>query len=205
MLEWFGYVASVVVATSLLMNSLLRLRWINLGGALLFAVYGALLGAWPVFGLNLFIVFINAYYLYQIYTQKEYFKLLEVRSTNLYLQDFLAYYRDDIQRFFPGYEFRSTDQNENYFVLRNMQVVGLFLARRHDAETLLVELDYAVPEYRDFKLANFIFKTQAERFRQRGYTKLYAKAQSPAHNTYLRRIGFTEISIDEVVYFLRRL
>ena len=40
MIEWIGYIASIVIATSMLMNSLLKLRWINLVGAILFSTYG---------------------------------------------------------------------------------------------------------------------------------------------------------------------
>lgn len=47
-LEWFGYTASVVVAISLTMSSILKLRWYNLLGATLFSAYGFLIHAYPV-------------------------------------------------------------------------------------------------------------------------------------------------------------
>ena len=50
--EWFGYAASVVVAVSLLMSSLIKLRWINMVGSLMFTGYGLLIGAYPVALLN---------------------------------------------------------------------------------------------------------------------------------------------------------
>ena len=46
--EWFGYAASVVVAISLTMSSIIKLRWFNLTGAAMFSVYGFVIGAWPV-------------------------------------------------------------------------------------------------------------------------------------------------------------
>jgi len=62
-LELLGYLASSLIAISLMMRSLNKLRIINLVGALLFTVYGSILGAYPVAVLNAFIVLVNVYYL----------------------------------------------------------------------------------------------------------------------------------------------
>jgi hypothetical protein len=64
-LEMIGYLASVLVAISLMMRSLTKLRVINLSGSLLFAVYGFLIGAYPVAALNAFIVGVNVFYLWK--------------------------------------------------------------------------------------------------------------------------------------------
>jgi hypothetical protein len=61
--EIIGYIASALVAVSLMMSSILKLRVINLVGAALFTVYGLLIGAYPVAVMNLFIVLIDLYYL----------------------------------------------------------------------------------------------------------------------------------------------
>jgi hypothetical protein len=50
------------------MRSLLKLRVINLTGALLFTIYGLVIGALPVAALNLFIVLVNIYYLHQMFS-----------------------------------------------------------------------------------------------------------------------------------------
>ena len=41
-LDWFGYAASGVILISLTMSSIVKLRWINLAGAVMFAVFGFL-------------------------------------------------------------------------------------------------------------------------------------------------------------------
>jgi hypothetical protein len=61
--EITGYIASVLVAISLMMSSIIKLRVINLFGAALFTLYGLLIGAYPVAVMNLFIVLIDLYYL----------------------------------------------------------------------------------------------------------------------------------------------
>jgi hypothetical protein len=64
--ELTGYAASVLVAASLMMSNIVRLRVLNMLGALTFVVYGALIEAWPVAFMNTFIVGINIWYLVQM-------------------------------------------------------------------------------------------------------------------------------------------
>lgn len=68
--EWVGYLASVVVAISLMMSNIKKLRWLNLIGAALFVAYGMAIQAYPVAAVNFFIVLIDAYYLVVIYREQ---------------------------------------------------------------------------------------------------------------------------------------
>jgi hypothetical protein len=68
-LELLGYLASILIAISLMMRSLNKLRIINLVGSLLFTVYGSIIGAYPVAVLNAFIVLVNVYYLQKAFKQ----------------------------------------------------------------------------------------------------------------------------------------
>lgn len=67
--EWVGYLASVVVAISLMMSDIKKLRWLNLFGAMLFVAYGMVIQAYPVAAVNFFIVLIDLYYLIKIYRE----------------------------------------------------------------------------------------------------------------------------------------
>ena len=78
--EIIGYVASVLVAISLMMSSILKLRVINLLGAALFTLYGLLIGAYPVAVMNFFIVLIDLYYLCELIPSREQFTLFEVQQ-----------------------------------------------------------------------------------------------------------------------------
>jgi hypothetical protein len=78
--EIIGYIASVLVAISLTMSSILKLRVINLFGAALFTLYGLLIGAYPVAVMNLFIVLIDLYYLREMVSLREHFSLFEVQQ-----------------------------------------------------------------------------------------------------------------------------
>lgn len=67
MIDYLGFIASFVVLISLLMSSIRLLRWINLFGALLFGVYGVLIGSYPTIFMNFGIVLIDIYYLTKMY------------------------------------------------------------------------------------------------------------------------------------------
>ncbi|QYK00908.1 YgjV family protein [Shewanella psychrotolerans] len=69
--EWVGYLASVVVAVSLMMSNIKKLRWWNLIGALLFVAYGVAISAIPVALVNFFIVLIDIYYLVKLYREPD--------------------------------------------------------------------------------------------------------------------------------------
>ncbi|MCL2918579.1 MULTISPECIES: YgjV family protein [Shewanella] len=70
MTEIVGYMASVMVAISLMMKDIIWLRWLNFVGCSLFVAYGVAITAWPVAGMNAFVACINIYHLFKIYRAK---------------------------------------------------------------------------------------------------------------------------------------
>ena len=65
LIEWVGYAASIMIAISLLMTDILKLRIINSIGCVLFAIYGFIVKAYPVGIINTFIFFVNMFYIYK--------------------------------------------------------------------------------------------------------------------------------------------
>ncbi len=191
-LEWIGYSASVIIALSMTMSSIVKFRWINLTGALMFSIYGFLIGAWPVGILNGFIVLTDAYYLFQIYSKKDVFEILEVRPDNRYLIRFLDFHQKDIHSFFPDFSYKPNENTVSYLILRNMAIAGVFIAQRNENRALEVELDYVLPEYRDFKNGRFVYYWLSKKFSESSYTRVWAKACNKSHRKYLKRLGFTE-------------
>lgn len=190
LLQWIGYLASIAIALSMTMTSILKFRWINLAGALTFSIYGFLIGAWPVGFLNAFIALVDIYYLNSIYSKKEVFEILEIRADNRYLIRFLQFHEDDIEKFFPGFSYRPELNTVSFFVLRNMAVAGVFLAHRDQDHRLSVGLDFVLPEYRDFKNGKFIYLRLRDRFINEGFTKIVAEGKSEKYSQYLAKLGF---------------
>lgn len=154
LLEWIGYVASVLVLVSLTMTSIIKLRWYNLAGAILFSSYGFLIGSLPVGIMNFLIVCTNLYNLQKMYKRKEDFKIIEIKENDELLMHFLDYYKKDIKGFFP--DFKMQKGQLGMFVLRDMAVAGIFIGSLQKQE-LRIELDYALPQYRDFKVGSYLY------------------------------------------------
>ncbi|MDF2590815.1 MAG: hypothetical protein K0S75_281 [Clostridia bacterium] len=193
-LEWLGYLSSIIVAISLLMSSIIKLRWYNLLGSILFAVYGYMIHAAPVAAINTIVVFINIYYLYKIYTEKEYFKLIEINEENNYIKGFFDFYKNDITKYFPDFKFTLEGTSTCFFILRNMVPAGIFVASEDDEESLLINLDFVMPEYRDFKIGKYVFEDNEKYFKEKGYKKLYCNASNNEQSAYLKKMGFKKIS-----------
>ena len=69
LIEWIGYLASILIAISMFMKDIVKLRFINLLVSLLFSFYRFSIKTYPVAIINSIIVFINIYYLYKLYNK----------------------------------------------------------------------------------------------------------------------------------------
>lgn len=188
-IELIGYTGSILVAISLMMKSLLRLRIINLFGALFFTAYGIFLGAIPVVFLNGLIVCIDVYYLTQMWRQKDFFTFLEVSPKSEYLRAFVDFYKHGILEIIPSYTYKTEEDLLCFFVLRNMMPAGLFIAKVQGEEAH-IQLDFVIPNYRDFKVARFIFEENAAFFIQRGIRRFVSEGESAIYRTHLEKMGF---------------
>ena len=190
-IDIIGYSGSFLIALSLSMKSISRLRRINLIGASTFAVYGLLVQAYPVFVLNGFISAVDIYYLLQMRKQKDYFELLPIRTNESpFLLRFLEYHANDIKYFFPEFKF---DARKNYliaFVLRNLLPVSLFIAEKKESETLQICLDFSIPAYRDRQNAHYLYHRDQEFFKDLNYRFLITYSDVAAHQKYLIKLGF---------------
>jgi hypothetical protein len=188
-IEYFGTLASVVVAISLMMKNIKHLRLLNLAGSSLFAAYGAAIGSVPVCALNLFCVGIDAWYLLKMRRERSAFALMRVEpGESVYLESFLGFYARDIARFAP--EFGAEDYASAVFVLRDMVPASLVLYRKAPGGVIELLLDYATPTYRDYRNAEYFFEAVARDIALSGGTVFRARATTAAHRAYLERMGF---------------
>ena len=68
-LELFGWLGTAFVIASMLMTNINKLRILNMTGAVISAIYSALIGAWPVVGLNVALTVINTVQLLRLKKQ----------------------------------------------------------------------------------------------------------------------------------------
>ncbi|MDR1901381.1 MAG: hypothetical protein LBQ88_03725 [Treponema sp.] len=201
LIECYGIVASILVALSLTMRNIKMLRIINLIGSFAFALYGILISSIAIVLLNLFTVGVNVYYLVKLYKEAKLQNIFDImfleNEDDMYTHHFIAAYKDDIGRFFPSFSAElEKDSFANLhicFILRRTLPVSLVVFRHEPNEEITIVLDYAIPDYRDFKNAQFFFESAISRIASPG-TILNAVGEVPAHCKYLRRMGFTEVS-----------
>lgn len=193
LLEILGFAASLIVLVSLLMSSLKKLRWINLVGALLFGVYGFMIGSLPTGFMNLGIVIIDIYYLVKMYGNKDFFQLLPIKRESEYLDKFIEFYDEDIQLYGHLDKDKIKTAQFKYFIHRNMAPAGIFIAKEEDktSGSLRIELDYVVPQYRDFKLGSYLFDTKQDEFQKLGYKEYIVTTENKDHIRYIKKMGFT--------------
>lgn len=183
-----GYVGSALVVTSLAMRSILKLRLIGLAGAITFVIYGYLIGAWPIVWTNVVIVLIHLHFLREIRKTDEYFKVLPVRAVSNYLGYFLDHFAADIERAWPGFVYQPEEDTLTLFILRDLVPAGLFVANLLDEDTLELELDYAIPGYRDFKIGRYLYSRHV--LRDLGYSSIVAHTKGDRAGEYLSKMGF---------------
>ena len=192
-MDWLtilGYLASVLVITSVLMKSILRFRWINLCGGIAYASYGFLIGAHPVFIFNTITIFINVFFLRKFYKDQDAFHPLCVQLKSEPLVFLINYYKDEIVKDFPGFDSNNIKSNIAILPMRNAKTAGIMLMSENGKEEVELDLNFVFPEYRDYYAARIMHKEYVAMFLEKGIKRFVAKAGSPRYNKYLSKIGY---------------
>ena len=134
----------------------------------------------------------DVYYLYKMTGQKDFFKLLEgVEHNSPYLSNFIDFYRNDIDRFFPDFKKVVLKECEIVLILRNLVPAGVFVFRKDiEKKTIFIELDYTIPDYRDMKNTTFLIFDKRESFRKSGFEIYKTSSFVKEHIKYLKKLGF---------------
>jgi hypothetical protein len=142
---YFGYLASLMLIVSLIVNNEIKFRWYNAAGTIAFIVYGILLNAIPVLLTNAILLVINIYYLFKIYRRKENFDLIVFTGNELLAHKFLTYYQKDIHSYFPDFKVEALQSNLNFVILRDLVIANIFSAKVDEAGVATVQLNYTLP------------------------------------------------------------
>jgi hypothetical protein len=188
--DWYeviGHIGSVLVVISLLMQSLRKLRIINLVGAVFFALYGLLIDSSPIFVVNAVIILIDIWWLWRMSQEREYFSVLETDPSDKYLAHFLVFHAEDINTYQPEFVAPSGD-TKSFFILRNMVPAGLWIGHEVTDGVMQIDLDYVIPRYRDSKAGKFFYGSDNPVAAQ----QLLAPPPASGHAPYLQRMGFNE-------------
>lgn len=187
--EWIGYAASVLVAVSLMMSSLVRLRWLNLLGAVTFTAYGLLIGSYPVAAVNAFIVGINIWHLVQLGRRREHFDLLETAGpADPLVTKILAAHAEEIGQLFPDYDPERPGLRATV-ILRDLNPAGV-VVWNEDVDTVRLHLDWVRPPYRDLECARYFLERMEPAWRAAGRRRVVSPDAGQTHHDYLHRLGY---------------
>ena len=190
-LESVGWAGSALVVWSLLQSRILRLRWLNLAGSIVLTAFNAVLGVWPMVGLNAALAVINVVQLRRLLTTRHddaAYRVVEVRPDDAFLAHVLRTHADDIARTAPAFT-GTHDADLAAVVLDGDQLVGVVVARDAGAGTAQVELDWVAPPYRDFTPGEFVYR-RSDLFEGHGFRRAVAPAGMRDSAAYLQRVGF---------------
>ena len=193
MILLIGYLASALLAMSLIVSNAIKFRWLNLFGCLAFICYGLMIDAFPVIIANTILFCINVYQTIKLYTVKEVFEMVEITEENEFVSKFLNFYNSDIGLFFPDFDIKKM-KHEKYIafaVLRNLSIANIFFATINEEGNAIVKINYTVPKYRDYKVGRFIFERENEYLQQHSITQIiYQKVHNKNHLKFIKIMGF---------------
>jgi hypothetical protein len=198
--EVIGYAGSALVILSLLQKSILRLRTIGLAASLTFLVYSVAIQAYPIAVVNVVAAGIHLYYLRKLLRRKsEVFRILRMRPESRYLSHFLEFYKDDIAtRYQPDFNYEPGPNTLVAFLLRDMVPAGLLVATVHGDSSFEILLDYVIPQYRDFKLARWLYSEESGLFDEANCRCAWTRVTTPLQQEYFSKMGFKPDRTPEV-------
>lgn len=201
-----GYLASLFLALSLLVTNDLRFRWLNTGGCLAFIVYGILISAFPILLTNGILFIINVVALAKIYRKKEDFDLVEFGPDATLIRKFLRFYGADLKTYFPHFHLAANENDIRFVVLRDMMLANVFVATLQDDGTAVVQFNYTIPKYRDYKVGYYIFEKEKAYLQAKGIRKLvYTEVVNKGHVDFLKKMGFQKEAVDGQQCFVKNL
>ena len=172
-IQLIGYFSTLLILISFLMTSVVKLRLLNLAGAIM----------------NIGLCLINIYFLIRLARSKSLTTMLPIKTDHAYLKTFLDFYKDDIRTYFPNFSPDSSVDDTAYFVYYDMNPVGLILGRQTGDRVLDISLDYTIPKYRDASVGRYLYP---HLLGQEGFSALEFRGASEKHEKYLRKIGFRQ-------------
>jgi hypothetical protein len=203
-ISFIGYAASLCLIIALLVNHDLKFRWFTALGNIFFICYALFLFAIPVLITNSILLSINIYYLLKIYRKKESFDLAEFSSEEKLPKKYLQFYKEDIADYFPAFREQQLNNNLNFVVTRDLAVANIFSARVSPNGDALVDLNYTIQKFRDYKVGSYIFEKEKDFLHSKGVKRIvYDTTPQKTHLDFLRINGFTQATVDGKTYWIK--
>ncbi len=185
-IEGIGYAGSALVVVSMLMTSVKKLRIVNCVGCVIFATYALIIKSYPTAIMNIALVGINAYNLYKLVKMEKNYAVYECYEDESLIRMFLEGKKTDINKFFPDFEIKE-EHKLSYLVCKESEPIGILIGKLVGTDTLKVELDYTIPEYRDCSVGRFLYNYLENHW---DISRFIFEEKTVNHEKYLLNMGF---------------
>jgi len=189
-IDLLGYVASFIILVSLTMKSIVKLRWINAVGSLLFVVFAFLTKSTPTIVMNIGIIFIDVWYVLGLSLKRSDYHLIKAERGSALLEFFYQNNKIEIDNIFGSSAFGEA-KCFSYFAC-NSEIAGLLAWKELSPVECRIMIDFVTPRYRDFKIGRYFFTQHLSAFCERGYSRLVYENVGKKHWKYLGKLGFIE-------------
>lgn len=194
--ELIGYAGSLIIAVSMLMTSILKMRWMIFSGNVVFIVYGVMIGAYPIILLNGFNMVVNAYFIWQAYKLQGNYAVLPSNMTSPMMERFLVYYADDIRKYFPAFQ-RFEKEDIVFLIVKGTAVISVAGFRKNNDGSFNVVVDYVAKTHRNMKPGKLLFERE-NIFSLLNTDTIYAQSYHLRHTVYLHRMNFKPTETKDV-------
>lgn len=185
--ETVGYIGSALVLISMLMTSVVKLRFINTIGSLIFTAYALCIVSYPTAAMNFCLALINIYNLAKLFKNKKKYYVLKLDNDKSLINYFWKLYEKDIQKYFPEADKNATC-DAVYLVCYGSDTAGILLGTKKEDGSIDVKIDYTTPVYRDCSAGKYLYTYLASQH----IPALFTSTNSEIHRRYLLKMGFSE-------------
>ena len=184
-----GYASTVLILISFLMTSVVKLRIVSAIGSGVFVAFAIATKSYPTAIMNFGVVVINVYFLVRLLRASKLTTMLPCRTDSAYLKEFLTFYGQDMQNYFPEIATQKDEADRAYFVYYDLAPAGLLMGKAQEDGSLRILLDYTTPKYRDASVGKFLYRRL---LKTEGYKSLCIEDPAPKHEKYLKTVGFAK-------------
>jgi len=182
MWEVIGYIGSALVLVSLLMTSIVKLRVINAVGCVVFSTYAFVINSIPTAIMNVALFVIDVVFLIKLLSAKSSFSSVKASAADPLVEHFCKQFSADIIQYFDTDNISSADC---VMVTFDKETVAGVLAGVSDGNRLKLIIDYTTPQYRDCKVAPYIYGVLAE-----SYSELVYAGANEKHIPFCQKMGY---------------
>jgi len=138
-----------------------------------------------------YIGIMNIFYLIKIYKTKDDFRVLAYDNKTQYLGYFFNFYKKEIHSYNPEFDFQVEENDKVFIILRNMVPAGIVVGH-FENNIFNLKLDFVIPQFRDFKVGNFIYRHKNSFLYNNDIKVVIANTRNKKQAMYYQKMGFGE-------------